>query len=339
MILAEIESAVAAGARQKAVCDLVGLSARTLERWRGQGGGEDGRHGPKRAPKNGLSAKERQQLLETLNSPEFRDLSPKQIVPRLADRKVFLASESTMYRVLRAENLLAHRESYRTPTKRHKPGEYLARAANEVWSWDITYLKTEVRGVFLYLYMVVDVWSRKIVAWEVYLEESAENAAALLSAAHRSEGVSPGSLVLHSDNGGPMKGATLKATLDKLGVTASYSRPSVSNDNPYSESLFRTMKYRPAYPTGAFESIETAHRWVADFVTWYNTEHLHSAIRFVTPADRHAGRDIALLERRDVVYQDARVHRPDRWSGDTRDWNHIKEVRLNPDAATPQMTA
>jgi transposase InsO family protein len=339
MILKQVSDAVAAGARQEEACDMLGVSARTLERWRERGVGDDVRRGPKSAPKNTLSARERHEALEALNSPAFRDLSPKQIVPQLADLGVYLASESTLYRILRQEDLLKHRESYRAPSKRHKPAEHVARGPNEVWSWDITYLKTEVRGAFFYLYLVVDVWSRKIVAWELHTEESAEHASVLLSAACQREGVSAGTLVVHSDNGAPMKGATLKATLDKLGVTPSYSRPSVSNDNPYSESLFRTMKYQPAYPSGPFRSAEAARQWVAGFVRWYNTVHLHSAIRFVTAADRHAGRDIVLLQRRRMVYEAARRRTPQRWSGKTRDWSHIEEVRLNPDEVTMPMTA
>ena len=186
----------------------------------------------------------------------------------------------------------------------------VSRWCHNVWSWDITYLKSPVRGVFFYLYMVVDVWSRKIVAWDVHEEESSENAATLIGDAYRREGVVPGTLAVHSDNGSPMKGATLLATLQCLGVATSFSRPSVSNDNPYSESLFRTMKYRPGYPSGAFESIDTARDWVVAFVRWYNTEHLHSSIRFVTPEHRHSGRELQILELRQNVYEQARARHP-----------------------------
>ena len=179
--------------------------------------------------------------------------------------------------------------------------------------------------------MAMDVWSRKIVAWEVHGEESSENASQLLSAAYRREGAAPGSLVIHSDNGSPMKGATLLATLQRLGVATSFSRPSVSNDNPYSESLFRTLKYRPGYPSNPFESSDCAREWVATFVRWYNTEHLHSSIRFVTPEDRHSGRELEILERRADAYEHARARHPERWSGNARNWNPIKEVRLNPE--------
>lgn len=334
MILGGIDEATTSGARLAKACQLLGLPARTIQRWRANEGGEDRRCGPDTVPTNKLSPKERAQVLLTVNSPEFRDLSPKQIVPLLADQGKYLASESTVYRILRKEKQLLHRESYRSPTKRHKPAEYVAIGPNEVWSWDITYLKSQIRGEFFRLYMVVDIWSRKIVAWEVHAEETSENAAALLAQAYRETGASPGSLVVHMDNGGPMKGATLTATLQKLGVMTSYSRPSVSNDNPYSESLFRTLKYRPVYPSGAFESIEAARKWVAEFVRWYNTEHLHSAIRFVTPQDRHEGRDPKLLEKRKEIYIKARLRNPERWSGAIRSWNPIEVVKLNPDEVT-----
>lgn len=339
MILEYIDEATGAGARQSKAAELLGLDARTPQRWRARGGGEDLRQGPKTSPSNKLSEGERARILEAVNSPEFRDLSPKQIVPTLADREQYLASESTIYRILREEQQLSHRESYRAPTRRHKPQEHVATRPNQVWSWDITYLKSPLRGSFWYLYMVEDVWSRKVVGYEIHTEESSQHAAALLAAACRREGVSQGSLVIHMDNGSPMKGATLLATLERLGVAPSYSRPSVSNDNPYSESLFRTMKYRPAYPSGPFATLEAARRWVAVFVEWYNTEHLHSAIRFVTPAERHAGRDAQILAQRESVYAAARARNPERWSGSTRNWTPVEEVTLNPETTPGEQVA
>lgn len=339
MILDLIDEATAAGARQFAACELLDINERTIQRWRTLSGGEDRRRGPNCPPKNKLSKLERSNVLATVNSPEFRDLSPNQIVPTLASRGESLAAEATIYRILEQEDQLHHREKSRPPTKRQKPDEFVATGPNVVWSWDITYLKSSVRGMFFYLYMAVDVWSRKIVAWEVHDEESGENAASLLSDAYRREGVVPGSLAVHMDNGSPMKSATLLATLQGLGVATSFSRPSVSNDNPFSESLFRTMKYCPAYPSRPFASIDDARDRVADFVRWYNGEHLHSAIRFVTPEDRHAGRDVEILQTRKKVYEDARARNPDRWSGDVRDWTPIDEVTLNPDQIPIKLTA
>jgi transposase InsO family protein len=274
-------------------------------------------------------------VLDVVNSAPFRDLSPNQIVPRLADEGLYLASESTIYRILRAEGQLAHRGRTKPPTQRGGAAsrEHTATGPCQVWSWDITYLKTPVRGMFYYLYLIMDVWSRKIVGWEVYEVESAECSAALFTEACRAERMDPFGVVLHADNGGPMKGATMVATLERLGVLASFSRPGVSNDNPFSESLFRTLKYRPEYPTKPFASLEAARSWVAGFVRWYNTQHLHSAIRFITPEDRHAGREEAILAARHAVYERARSERPERWSGASRNWDPINEVHLNP--ATP----
>jgi transposase InsO family protein len=330
MILGLIDEAMAAGARQEKACELLGLDARTVQRWRTQGVGEDKRAGPRSAPANKLTTSERKRVLELANSPEHRDLSPKQIVPRLADKGIYVASESTFYRVLEAEGQVNHREPSRAPTPRNRPDELVATGPNQVWSWDITYLKSPVRGIYYYLYLVIDVWSRKLVQWDVHETESADLAAALIAAACRDEGARRDQLTLHADNGGPMKGATLVATLQVLGVIPSFSRPSVSDDNPFSESVFRTAKYRPEFPKGAFESLEAARAWVAWFVNWYNTEHRHSGICFVTPGERHEGRDVAILARRESLYRRARARNPRRWSGKTRNWSRVEVVYLNP---------
>jgi putative transposase len=325
-----VEEAVRAGARRLAACREVGLPERTLQRWRQSP--DDRRHAAVRKASNRLSEMERRQIVATANSPEFRDQSPKQIVPTLADRGVYLASESSFYRVLRAEGLLAHRGPARAPSK-HKAREHMATGINQVWSWDITYLKGPIRGSFYFLYLMVDVWSRKIVGWTVQERESPELAAQLFTSICVGLDLDPAGLVLHSDNGAPMKGATMLATLQRLGVVPSFSRPRVSDDNPYSEALFRTMKYRPEYPRKAFASLDEATAWVTRFVDWYNNEHLHSALRFVTPAARHEGREPDLLARRHALYEAARARRPERWArGKTRNWRAIGAVRLNPEA-------
>jgi len=330
MILGLVDEAVAAGARQSKACAQLEIEARTLQRWRNQDIGDDGRAGPKSPPSNKLTSKERARVLEVANSPENRDLSPKQIVPQLADQGEYVASESTMYRILREEKQMGHREPSRAPSKPYRPQQYAATGPNQVWSWDITYLRTPVRGMFFYLYVVMDIWSRKVVAWTIEKEESAEHAVAMISAACGREGVHRDHLVIHSDNGGPMKSATLLAFLQGIGVVPSFSRPSVSNDNPYSESLFRTVKYRPEYPRNPFESLEHARRWMAWFVAWYNTEHRHSAIKFVTPQQRHDGSDRGILAKRASLYEEAKAKNPNRWTKETRDWSHVDEVVLNP---------
>jgi transposase InsO family protein len=232
-----VAEAVTAGARRWKACEMLGIAVRTLERWGDDR--EDGRHGPKSEPANKLSATERRRIIAVATSAEFRDESPKQMVPTLADRGEYIGSESTIYRVLHAEDMQHRRGVARAPT--HRPREHVADGPWQVASWDITYLKSHVRGAFFYLYLVEDVWSRKILGWEVHDVECNELAAALVERIRRENpGVDLHGWVLHSDNGGPMKGATMLATMQRLGVVPSFSRPSVSNDNPFSESLFRT---------------------------------------------------------------------------------------------------
>ncbi|WP_419585727.1 transposase, partial [Thiolapillus sp.] len=168
-------------------------------------------------------------------------------------------------------------------------------------------------GIFFRLYLIMDIYSRKIVGWEIHENETADHAALLIRKACLAEGISMQDLVLHSDNGSPMKGATMLAMLQRLGIVPSFSRPSVSNDNPYSESLFGTMKYTPAYPSKPFESLDAAREWVSEFVHWYNEEHRHSGIQFVTPAQRHSGAEKLILMNRKVVYESAKQRNPERW--------------------------
>jgi len=333
MILDLINEALESGARLSPAAEIMGLSARTIIRWRLSKNCVDKRNGPHRAPSNKLSEQERQKVLKVANSPEYRDLSPNQIVPKLADMGIYLASESTFYRILREEKLINHREPSK-PASLSRPKEHVATGPCQVWSWDITYLKTNVKGIFLYLYMIMDVWSRKIVAAKVFEEECMEHSSILFAQACMRHGVQRDQLVLHADNGGPMKGSTMLATLHTLGVIPSFSRPKVSNDNPFSESLFRTMKYRPEYPSKPFSSIEEAQLWIDDFVHWYNSEHLHSSIRFVTPDDRHYGSEDKILSERHRVYEEAKKRMPNRWSGSTRNWKPVKVVWLNPEKSS-----
>jgi putative transposase len=338
MTLALVDEALTQGATVRGACRALGISARTVARWRAQDGGEDRRAGPRRSPRHKLTEAERRRIIEVATSPEFRDKSPKQSVPTLADRGVYIASESSFYRVLREEGLMAHRDKSRPPSHA-KPRERKATGPNQVWCWDITYLRSAVRGAYFYLYLVVDIYSRKIVGFRVEAEESMDAAAELVERACGVEQVDRGRLVLHADNGGPMKGSTMLATLQRLGVVPSFSRPRVSDDNPYAEALFRTLKYRPEYPRRPFEDLEQARAWVEGFVAWYNHEHLHSALRFVTPNDRHIGRDRVLLAGRHMVYQRACKRHPQRWTGQTRNWTPVGAVILNPQRQVPISSA
>lgn len=281
-----------------------------------------------RVPANKLSEKERDNIVAITNQPEYASLPPSQIVPALADRGNYIASESTIYRLLRSRKLLEHRGKASAP-RHSRPVPVDAEAPNQIWCWDITYLSTTVKGLFFYLYLFLDVYSRKIVGWEVYENESTEYASITFTRAYIREGVCARPLMLHSDNGSPMKGATMLGTLQRLGVQASFSRPSVSNDNAFSESLFRIMKYRPDFPDKPFDTVEEARLWVVNFVLWYNEKHHHSGIKFVSPGQRHRGEDIDILAKRKSVYETAKCQRPERWSGRTRNWQHIKKVSLN----------
>jgi transposase InsO family protein len=330
MAIDSIGIAILHGARQQQACEIIGITIRTLQYWR-IGGVTDRRQIVKKEPVNKLSKQEREKILEVCNSEEFRNQSPHQIVPILADRGVYLASESSFYRILKQANQLEHRGRSSKPMIKERPKPYVATGANQLWSWDITYLTSCIRGRFYYLYLFMDIYSRKVVGWEVYDTESAEQAADVLRKARFSESL-PGNyeLVLHSDNGSPMKGATMLATMQKMGVIPSFSRPSVSNDNPFSEALFKTLKYVPTYPAKPFGSLEAARQWVSTFCTWYNQSHRHSGLKFVTPAQRHDGTDVVILEKRKGVYKEAKKLHPERWSGSTRNWNHESIVKLNP---------
>ena len=321
------------GARKENACAALGISSRTLQRWSRIGEDTpDGRPMAARpAPKNKLRETERSRILEVCHEKEFENLPPSQIVPRLADRGEYVASEKSFYRTLHAADEQKHRGRARAPHPRKAPTSYCATGPNEVWSWDITWLAGPVLGKFFYLYLILDIFSRKIVGWEIHDQELGEYASALVQRAVMAERCMGKPLVLHADNGSAMKGATLKATLERLGIISSFSRPRVSNDNPYAEAIFRTCKYRPEYPRNGFASIEEAREWVFQFVFWYNEGHRHSGIRFVTPLERHLGKDTTTLANRRQVYEAAKARNPERWSGETRNWSVIEEVWLNPE--------
>ena len=330
MILASLGEARRAGARLHGACEVIGISARTIERWKRQPGADDQRCGPRRRPRNALTVAEEAHLLAVMTSVQYAHLPPKQLVPRLADEGTYIASESTMYRLQKRVGLGAHRRPVlRTHVTRAATG-HRATGANQLWSWDITYLPTAIRGRFLRLYLVLDVWSRCIVGWDVHEQEAATHAATLMQRICAESGIDPKGLVLHSDNGKPMRGSTMVATLQWLGIVPSFSRPHVCNDNPYSEALFRTLKHTPVYPRLPFADDESARRWVARFVGWYNGEHHHSAIRYVTPNERHVGADVDILARRHALYEQARSRKPERWPRNTRNWTPLGAVVLNP---------
>jgi len=323
-----IQEACSAGSRLHPACELLEFNTRTYQRWNKECSVKDKRRGPLTVPRNKLSDAECEQILTVVNSPEYCNQPPSQIVPNLADKGVYIGSESTIYRVLHTHKMAQHRSAARPRTHR-KPDELTATKPNQLWSWDITYLTSDIRGKYFYLYLFLDVFSRKIVGFDVFDEQSAEHASEVVSLAYKTENVCAGEVTLHADNGGPMKGSMMLATLQNLGIDSSFSRPSVSNDNPYSESMFRTLKYCPQYPDKPFKSTELALEWVRKFVAWYNNVHQHSSINFVTPNARHNQEDQAILTKRAQVYELAKQKNPYRWSGKTRNWDRVDEVLLN----------
>ena len=321
------------GCRQTAACNETEISLRTYRRWVcGEEVKADKRAEATRpVPSNKLSKAERQAILDICNEPEYASLPPTQIVPILLEKEVYLGSESSYYRVLKEANQLHHRGRSQAPKKVGKPTSHTAHKANEVWSWDITYLSSTIKGQFYYLYLFEDIYSRKIVGYEIYEQECGDRAAKLLQRCMLREQCLNTPLVLHSDNGAPMKAQTMKAKMEELGVLPSYSRPRVSDDNPFSEALFRTLKYRPEWPSSGFTSLEEARDWVQTFQDWYNNKHRHSKLNFVTPAQRHRGEDKDILEKRKLVMEKAKKANPSRWSGDVRNCQPVGSVSLNPD--------
>jgi len=329
-VLKLIREARESGARLEPCCKVLNISARTYQRWNRESGTIDRRKEAKRpVPANKLSDEERQAIVDTCNSPEHTDLNPCHIVPKLADEGQYIASESTFYRVLKDAKQNAKRKAVRTHTS-HPLTTHVATEPNQVWTWDITWLPGAILGLYYKLYLIVDIFSRMIIQWEIHETETQVHAMALVKKAVFRHKVMNKPLVLHSDNGSPMKGQDFQNLLVHLGITKSYSRPRVSNDNPYSESLFKTLKYTKDFPNEGFASIEAAREWVAGFADLYNTKFMHSGIKYVTPHQRHYGLDQEILSKRKETYEQARRAHPERWSGNIRNWDYIKYVALNP---------
>ena len=332
----DIHSAHEAGARLRLACETAGIELRTLQRWTAHEGlvAGDGRPAAARPmPSHALSPHERAQLLAVANEPRFAAVPPARIVPMLADEGVYLASESSFSRVLRAQGQTAHRGRAKAPKAVRPPTTHIATAPRQVWCWDMTYLPAKVLGRWFHLYLILDLYSRKIVGWEVHATDDSEHAAHLVRRTALAESIATldSKPVLHGDNGSTLKATTVLAMLNWLGVKPSYSRPRVSDDNAYAEALFRTAKYRPEFPTKGFDDLDEARTWAAGFVRWYNHDHRHSGIRYVSPAQRHAGDDRAILAARHALYSRARELNPARWSGRTRNWSPIGAVTLNPE--------
>ena len=332
----DIEAAHAAGARLQPACEIAGIDLRTLQRRKTQEGLTSGDGRPQAVrptPSHALSPAERAALLAVANEPRFAAVRPARIVPMLADEGKYLGSESTLARVLREHGQNTRRGRAKAPKTTRPPTTQIATAPGQVWCWDMTYLPAVVLGRWFHLYLILDLYSRKIVGAEVHDSDDADHAVHLVRRTALAERIATMDTkpVLHGDNGSTLKATTVLAMLQWLGVKPSYSRPRVSDDNAYAESLFRTAKYRPEFPTKGFASLEEARAWAAEFVRWYNVDHRHSGIRYVSPQQRHAGQDEAILAARHALYLQAKQRHPARWSGNTRDWSYIGVVTLNPE--------
>jgi len=268
---------------------------------------------PRSTPPLALCARERQAILETLNSARFADATPYTAFARLLDEGTYLASVRTMYRILAVSGQSNERRNQLIHPAHAKP-ELLATGPNQVWSWDITRLRGSLKWQFFYLYVLIDIFSRYVVGWLVARAENAGLAQALIDETCDKHGIARDALTLHSDRGSPMRAKTTAELLVDLGVAASFSRPRVSNDNPFSEAQFKTFKYRPQFPA-CFAGLEHARAHSREFFPWYNNEHRHSGIGFMTPAAVHFGTAPALWRQRAAVLQAAYLAHPERFKG------------------------
>jgi putative transposase len=257
-----------------------------------------------------LTTDEESRVLEILNSERFRDTAPGEVYAILLDEGEHICSERTMYRILARHGMTVERRQS-TPRNYKKP-ELLATRPNELWSWDITKLKGPTRWTYYYLYKIIDVYSRYVVGWMVAHRESAQLAEGLIAETILKQEIKPGQLTIHADRGSSMTSVTVGQLLADLGVTKTHSRPHVSNDNPYSESGFKTLKYRPGFPD-CFGSIEDARIFCQKFFAWYNTEHRHSGIAMLTPESVHYNQSEKILNARSAVLVNAYMDHPERF--------------------------
>ena len=310
---------------------MVGISVRTLQRWK-RCGTKDRRKGSHKKVIRKIAKHKVEELMETVNSAEYLDMSPYEVFPTLLDEGRYICSVRTMYRLLGQEDLIHQRDGSRKRQKRSRPPQRIATGPNMVWCWDITWLATTVKGMFYYAYVIIDIFDRSIVGWTVHEEENDAHSRALFERLSRGQDII--FEYLHSDNGTSMKGSTLMAFLETLKVKLSFSRPRTSNDNPFIESFFKTLKYDSSYPV-RFKDIGQARDWMADFVNWYNTEHLHSSIGYVTPEQMRDGSAKDIFANRNKVMQEAKAKNPENWgSRDTLFWGAPEEVILNPEIST-----
>jgi len=291
-------------------CRAVGASVATIYRRRRPP--ERRPPGPRPTPARALSEPERQQVLDVLHSERFVDVAPEETYATLLDEGTYLCSTRTMYRILAARHGgVRERRAQLTHPAYNKP-ELLAERPNELWSWDVSKLKGPAKWTWFYLYVILDVFSRYVVGWTVQYRENAQIATALIEQAAEQQQIASKILTLHADRGGPMRSKPVAFLLADLGVTKTHSRPYTSSDNPYSESNFKTLKYRPEFPT-RFDDIEHARAHCRQFFCWYNGEHRHSGIGLMTPSAFHHGQAQQLYDQRAVVLAEAYARNPERF--------------------------
>lgn len=294
-----------------AACTALGVPRSTLYRARGPQRPASVRPTPLPAQRRALSTDERETVRTTLNSPAFADCAVREVYAALLEQDTYLCSVATMYRILRAnDEVRERRNQLRHPV--FAAPELLATAPNQVWTWDITRLLGPHKWTYFYLYVVIDLFSRKVVGWLLAVQESAALAEELVAETCVREGIPRHQLTLHADHGGPMIAHSLALLLTDLGVQPSHSRPHVSNDNPYSESQFKTMKYHAGYPA-CFGSLADARAWCQAFFLWYNAEHHHTGIGLLTPAVVHAGQAPAVQAQRQATLSRAYLNNPARF--------------------------
>ncbi len=325
-----IKESIKKGARLVKICDVLEISVRTYQRWK-SGNHKDKRKGADKHIPRKLTEEEKDEIIKVSSSDEFKDSTPYEIVIILLEKMKYIASISSFYRVLKAADLLHHRSNKRKGSKQTAPPEKVATGRNQVWTWDITWLPSFIKGHFYYSYMIIDIWDRSIVGWEIHESESEEHARSLFQRTLSQQEYPD--VHIHSDNGNPMKGMTLLALLYVLGCKNSFSRPRVSNDNPFIESFFGTMKTSFKYP-GKFESIEQEREWLASFVDWYHTKHRHSGIHYFTPQQMRNGEFKTLVEKRNRTMLLAAAKNPHRWSSKVKQWKTDHTVYLNPTIET-----
>lgn len=325
-----ITEAIKSKARIWKACEALEISVTTFDRWR-SGMLTDSRKGAEKVVPRKLTPEEEKLIIDTCCSKDYRDLNPYKVHASLLDEGCYIASTSSFYRVLGKHKLLSHRGNTRPPQKRTPPPERKATGPNQVWTWDITYLKTDIRGLFFYAYVIIDIWDRSIVKWAIHDREADSHSQELFQCALL-ENHNP-NVFVHSDNGSVMKGVTLMALFYDLGICNSYSRPRVSNDNPFIESFFKTLKYGASYPH-KFPNLLVAREWFALFVDGYNSTHSHSGINFITPQQMRSGEYKKIAKNRNTVMLEASVLNPCRWSNHVKQLSEEHVVYLNPTADT-----